>query len=89
VGRIELKKRLTVDETASLALGEENRLRFELEVKPNQGGWDIGAGNYRLHVVLSAAETAGKRFVLQITYNGVWHSDGAKMFEAIRIELLP
>jgi hypothetical protein len=84
LGSIELKKGLSVEETVGLALGEENRLRFALEVKPNQGGWDIGAGTYRLHVVLSAAETKGKSFVLQIIYNGRWKRDEARMFEAIR-----
>jgi hypothetical protein len=47
----------------------------------------IGAGSYHLHLVLSAAETKGKRFVLQIAYNGCWELDEAQMFEAIRIRL--
>lgn len=63
---------------------------FDLEVKPNLGGWSIGAGTYRLHLALAAANIAkAQKKVLEIKFNGRWLEDERAMFdEGINIRMV-
>jgi hypothetical protein len=88
LGYIALPRHRTVKQDADLVLGEENRLSFDLEVKPNQGGWDIGAGTYRLHVALASVSTSVRRSVLRIYFSGQWTEDEERMFrDEIQIQI--
>lgn len=80
LGYIALPKRLNVHQTAQLSLGDENQFCFVLEVQPNQGGWQIGAGTYRLHIAFAAANAAVKRAVFEIRYDGYWTFEESEMF---------
>ncbi len=55
-------------------------LHFVLEVNANQGGWTIGAGVYRLHVALAAANASVQKCVLEIRFSGQWVDDEDQMF---------
>lgn len=61
---------------------------FVLEVNANQGGWQIEAGTYRLHVALAAANAKVQRRVLEITFAGQWMDDEIEMFsQGIQVKI--
>ncbi len=69
-------------------IGNNSRLYFDLEVKPNQGGWSIPGGTYRLHLAIAAANARVQRRVLEIVFDGRWRSEETAMFsEGIRIRV--
>ncbi len=68
-------------EVVEIALYSTARFCFELEVKPNQGGWSIGAGTYRLHLAVAAANAEVQRRVLEIKFGGQWINDETEMFQ--------
>jgi hypothetical protein len=61
-------------------LSAVSRFVFELEVRANQGGWDIGAGVYRLHVALAASNASVQRSILEIRFTGQWNNIEAQKF---------
>jgi hypothetical protein len=88
LGYIKLPRSLSVPQTADLMLGNGNRFTFELEVIPNHGGCEIGAGHYRLHLAMAAANGRVQRIVLGINYSGQWTPKEADMFaDQIRINV--
>ena len=56
------------------------KFQFELEVKPNQGGWSIEKGTYRLHIAIAATNALVKREVLEIKFSGEWIENEGEMF---------
>lgn len=63
-------------------------LILDLEVEPNSCGHLLGPGFYRLSLVLAAANSPPREYVLDIRITGDWFEDDARMFgEAIRLRL--
>lgn len=82
LGYIALHEPVTPDELLDQMFDPTVSFCFTLEVKPNQGGWSIGVGTYRLHLALAAANVAKvQRRVLEIKFGGQWMEDETEMFE--------
>jgi len=87
LGYITFPKGGPVEQRISQVLGNST-FSFDLEVKPNQGGWSIQRGTYRLHVAVAAANAKVQRRVLEIKFDGRWRSDEKAMFsEGISIQV--
>ena len=81
MGYIKQPKAATSDELIDQIFDPTVRFWFELEIKPNQGGWSIGAGTYRLHLAVGAANAHVRRRILTITFGGQWIEDEEEMFD--------
>jgi hypothetical protein len=53
---------------------------FDLEVKPNQGGYEVGAGTYRLTVTRGASNVKPQKKVIDLRFEGQWYPDESEMF---------
>jgi len=61
---------------------------LDVQVEPNSGGHLLGPGFYRLSLILAAANSSPKEYLLDIRVTGDWYEDETRMFqEGIRLHL--
>jgi len=75
---------------AALRFGDDDTaLAFELMVKPNHGGYIVGAGDYQLDVVVAAENAPLLQKTVEIMLGGRWYEDETRMLrDGVRVRIL-